>query len=183
MVMLLQITLQITNPEEDMIGLEQLLVGSLRSHLPEREIKLHLPDQSTIFLGDGNGRPITVRLNGARIVSRLVLYPELAFGEGYMNGDLIIVGDDVHGLLETVVRNVKIQSPVWWMRAINTIRIFQRQFDQNNFVSAAKRNVAQHYDLSGCRIAHQTVLLGIICNYSWVIQRATIQTSCRLRQV
>ncbi len=66
-----------------------------------------------------------------------------------MNREITIDGNDLHGLLEIIVRNVKIQTPVWWMRAINRMRIFRRRFDQNIFASAAKRNVAHHYDLSG----------------------------------
>jgi cyclopropane-fatty-acyl-phospholipid synthase len=52
-------------------------------------------------------------------------------------------------LLEIVVRNFKAGRPVWWMRAVNMIRVLRRRIDQNNFASAAKRNVAHHYDLSG----------------------------------
>lgn len=129
--------------------LQQLLVRNLKSLLREGNITLHLPDQSSVCLGDGKGEPVTVRLAHSGIVSRLVLNPELALGEGYMNGDITIDGDDLHGFLEIVVRNVKIQMPVSWMHAINTLRFFRRRFDQNNVASAAKRNVAHHYDLSG----------------------------------
>ena len=129
--------------------LQHLLVRNLKSLLREGNITLHLPDQSTVCLGDGKGQPVSVRLAHSGIVSRLIVNPELALGEGYMNGEITIDGDDLHGLLEIVVRNVKIQTPVWWMRAISTLRLFRRRFDQNNFASAAKRNVAHHYDLSG----------------------------------
>jgi cyclopropane-fatty-acyl-phospholipid synthase len=137
------------DPVEDKAVLQHLLVRNLRNLLREGNITLHLPDQSIVYLGDGNGRPVSVRLRGSGIVSRLILNPELALGEGYMNGEITIDGDDLHGLLETLVRNVKIHKPVWWMRAINTIRILRRRYDQNNFASVAKRNVAHHYDLSG----------------------------------
>lgn len=129
--------------------LQHLLVRNLKRILRKGNITLHLPDQSTVCLGDGQGRPVSVRLTNSAIVSRLIMDPELALGEGYMNGEITVDGDDLHGLLEIVVRNVEIQMPVWWMRAMNTIRFFRRRFDQNNFASAAKRNVAHHYDLSG----------------------------------
>ncbi len=129
--------------------LQHLLVRTLKSLLREGNVTVHLPDGRSVCLGDGRGPAVSVRLVHPRIVSRLVVNPELALGEGYMNGDITIDGDDLHGLLEIVVRNVKIQSPVWWMRAINTLRILRRRFDQNNFTTAARRNVAHHYDLSG----------------------------------
>lgn len=129
--------------------LQHLLVRNLKRVLREGNITLHLPDQSTVCLGDGTGQPVSVRLTQPEIVSRLVVNPELALGEGYMNGEITIDGDDLHGLLEVVVRNVKTQMPVWWMRAISIMRFFRRRFDQNNFASVSKRNVAHHYDLSG----------------------------------
>jgi cyclopropane-fatty-acyl-phospholipid synthase len=129
--------------------LQNLLVRNLRVLLREGNIRLHLPDQSIVFLGDGNGRLVSVRLTHPRIISRLILNPELALGEGYMNAEIVIDDDDLHGLLEIVVRNFKAGRPVWWMRAVNMIRVLRRRIDQNNFASAAKRNVAHHYDLSG----------------------------------
>ena len=129
--------------------LQQLLVRNLKSLLREGNITLYLPDQSSVCLGDGEGQPVSVRLAHSGIVWRLIVNPELALGEGYMNGEITIDGDDLHGLLEIVIRNVKIQTPVWWMRAMNTMRFFRRPLDQNNFASAAKRNVSHHYDLSG----------------------------------
>lgn len=129
--------------------LQHLLVRNLKRLVREGNITLHLPDHSTVCLGDGKGRPVSVRLAHSGIVSRLIVNPELALGEGYMNGEITIDGDDLHGFLEVLVRNVKTQLPVGWMRAIKTLRLLRRRFDQNNFASAAKRNVAHHYDLSG----------------------------------
>lgn len=129
--------------------LQNLLVRNLKRILSKGNITLHLPDQSSVTLGDGEGKPVSVRLKNSRIVSRLILNPELALGEGYMNGEITIDGDDLHGFLEIVVGNVEIEMPVWWMRAINNMRILRRRFDQKNFASVSKRNVAHHYDLSG----------------------------------
>jgi len=129
--------------------LQHLLVRNLKSLLHEGNVTLHLPDQSTVCLGDGTGQPVSVRLAHSSIVSRLIVNPELALGEGYMNGEITIDGDDLHGLLEIAVRNLKTRPPVRWIRAIHTLRFFRRRFDQNNFASVSKRNVSHHYDLSG----------------------------------
>ncbi|MFY9205700.1 MAG: cyclopropane-fatty-acyl-phospholipid synthase family protein [Yoonia sp.] len=75
--------------------------------------------------------------------------PELALGEGYTNGDITIADDNLHGLLEIVVRNYNNQTLNWWAHGLKRLRIARRRFDQNNFASIARRNVAHHYDLSG----------------------------------
>lgn len=128
---------------------QYILVGNLKRLLPKGNITLHLPDQSAVHLGDRNGKPVSVHLKSRAIVRQLVLNPDLALGEGYMNGDITIDGDDLHGFLEVVVGNVKNEKAVWWMHTLNQFRILRRRFDQNNFASAARRNVAHHYDLSG----------------------------------
>ncbi len=128
--------------------LQSILVRNLKALLREGNITLHLPDESVVHLGDASGPPVTVRLTGPRIVRALVMNPELAVGEGYMNGEITIDGDDLHGFLEVLVRNVKIENPVWTMRALRTYRILRRGIEQNNIVPASKRNVAHHYDLS-----------------------------------
>jgi cyclopropane-fatty-acyl-phospholipid synthase len=66
--------------------LQHLLVRNLKSLLREGNITLHLPDQSTVCLGDGKRQPVSVRLAHSGIVLRLIVTPELALGEGYMNG-------------------------------------------------------------------------------------------------
>ena len=128
--------------------LQHLLVRNLRSLLREGSITLHLPDKSVARIGDGLGPLVVVRLTTSAVVRRLVWNPELALGEGYMNGEITIDGDDLHGLLRVVVSNFDVQASSLWMRAIRVIRILRRRFDQNNFASASRRNVAHHYDLS-----------------------------------
>ena len=128
--------------------LQHLLVRNLRSLLREGNITLHLPDKSVARIGDGLGPLVVVRLTTSAVVRRLVWNPELALGEGYMNGEITIDGDDLYGLLRVVVSNFDVQASSLWMRAIRVIRMLRRRFDQNNFASASRRNVAHHYDLS-----------------------------------
>jgi len=129
--------------------LQYILIRNLARLLREGSLTLHLPDLRIARFGDGSGQEVIVRLTNRRIVRRLVLNPELALGEGYTNGDITIDGDDLHGLLEIVVRNYNSQSLDWWARGLKHFRVVRRRIDQDNFVSIARRNVAHHYDLSG----------------------------------
>ncbi|MCO4842812.1 MAG: class I SAM-dependent methyltransferase [Yoonia sp.] len=126
-----------------------ILIKNLRRLIREGNLILHLPDHQFVSLGDGRGQKVIVRLTNRRIIRRLVLNPELALGEGYTNGEITIRDDNLHGLLEIVVRNYTDQSLDWWAQGRKLIRGARQRFDQNNIVSIARRNVAHHYDLSG----------------------------------
>lgn len=126
-----------------------ILIKNLRRLIREGNLILHLPNHQFVSLGDGRGQKVIVRLTNRRIIRRLVLNPELALGEGYTNGEITIRDDNLHGLLEIVVRNYTDQSLDWWAQGRTLIRGARQRFDQNNIVSIARRNVAHHYDLSG----------------------------------
>jgi len=126
-----------------------ILIKNLRRLIREGNLILHLPDHQFVSLGDGRGQKVIVRMTNRRIIRRLVLNPELALGEGYTNGEITIRDDNLHGLLEIVVRNYTDQSLDWWAQGRKLIRGARQRFDQNNIVSIARRNVAHHYDLSG----------------------------------
>ena len=123
----------------------------LKSLLREGTLHLVMPSGDTHRYGSQSGPPVTVRLHNAAIVRHLALNPEMALGEGYMNGSLTIEGDDLQGFLALVVRNVQrtAGNRVWWQKPLLKSRAALRWLAQNNFVERARGNVAHHYDLSG----------------------------------
>jgi cyclopropane-fatty-acyl-phospholipid synthase len=112
-------------------------------------LTIHFPDGAARTYGDRTGTPVTVRLNDPALPPRLVLNPELAVGEGYMDGTLTVDGDDLEGFLALVVRNIAAGNTVWWRRPAEVLRVPLRRLHQINPASRARRNVAHHYDLSG----------------------------------
>ncbi len=111
-------------------------------------LTINLPDRQVLRLGDGSGDAVLVTIHDSDTVRRLVLYPELAFGEAYTDGTLTIAGDDLQGLMATVLRNSDDAGRVWWQRIHVWLRTGLRRFMQNNAVALSRRNVAHHYDLS-----------------------------------
>jgi cyclopropane-fatty-acyl-phospholipid synthase len=99
--------------------------------------------------GDGDGPRVLVRIKDHATMRRLMLDPELALGEAYMEGALSIEGDDLHGLLGVVVRN-RAQSGALGLsaRLLAVLRYLRRRLDQYNPETWAHRNVAHHYDLT-----------------------------------
>jgi len=96
--------------------------------------------------GDGSGAPVTIRLRPGA-ARRILLNPDLKFGECFMDGLLIIEQGDIYALLETIARNMvanhrpRTEIERLWFA-------IQRRISQMNDRRAAQRNVAHHYDLS-----------------------------------
>jgi cyclopropane-fatty-acyl-phospholipid synthase len=97
--------------------------------------------------GDGTGLPVTARFLSERTQRRILLNPELALGEAYMDGTFVVENGSIADALEILLgqpemlpRWAKLQ---WWMR------YFARHIGQFNGRGRAKNNVAHHYDLDG----------------------------------
>ncbi|WP_296424529.1 cyclopropane-fatty-acyl-phospholipid synthase family protein [Yoonia sp.] len=121
----------------------------LKSMLRHGALTVAMPSGGLRHYGDGHGAPLSVRLHDTATVRHLVLNPELALGQAYMNGSLSIDGDDIQGFLAMIVRNLNAAPRVWWQKPLLKLRIALRHVAQNNIVTRSKRNVAHHYDLSG----------------------------------
>lgn len=98
--------------------------------------------------GGGESPSATIRLTDEKLYRKLFLNPELYAGEAYMDGTLICEQGGIRGLLEVFannrgrLRNQKTQKVLRrWLKKM-------RKFHQRNSVSASRKNVQHHYDLS-----------------------------------
>lgn len=126
-----------------------LFARFLRRLIREGHLVLSICGGPEMAFGNGHGPKVTVRIKDQSTVRRLILDPELALGEAYMNDSLSIEGDDAQGLLAIVVRNCSevnaLSAPARIMAALRHAR---RRLDQSNPEVWARRNVAHHYDLT-----------------------------------
>jgi len=97
--------------------------------------------------GDGTGQHVFVRFLTADAERRILLNPELALGEVYMEGTFVVENGSIADALailmdqpEILPRWAKLQ---WWLRYL------VRHIRQFNPRSRARGNVAHHYDLDG----------------------------------
>ena len=121
----------------------------LRRLIREGNLAVTIGGSPEMRFGNGRGPKVTVRIKDWPTARRLILNPELALGETYMDGSLSIEGDDIQGFLEVVVRNPAqagdLSAPA---RLLSTLRQIRRRLDQSNPEALAWRNVAHHYDLT-----------------------------------
>src|SRR5258705_2287712 len=97
--------------------------------------------------GDGTGRPVSVRFLTTEAERQVLLNPELALGEVFMDGTFVVENGSIADALailmdqpEIVPRWAKLQ---WWLRYL------ARHIKQFNPRGRSKDNVAHHYDLDG----------------------------------
>jgi cyclopropane-fatty-acyl-phospholipid synthase len=95
--------------------------------------------------GDGTGEPICVRFLTTDAERRVLINPELALGEVYMEGTFVVETGSIADALailmdqpEILPRWAKLQ---WWLRYLG------RHAKQFNPRGRSKNNVAHHYDL------------------------------------
>jgi len=99
--------------------------------------------------GDGCGRPVVVQIADKRLEWHLVLDPQLAIGEGYMQGRLKMVEGRIYDFLELLLTNIQRQPEPGWTRGLVVARYLIRRLLQYNPSGRARRNVAHHYDING----------------------------------
>lgn len=97
----------------------------------------------------GNGLPsVTIRITNRAAVWRLFLNPDLAIGEAYMDGSLLVENGHIYDFLELCLSNLGWYYGHWLRRARAVLRQFGRRVSQYNPLAKARANVAHHYDLS-----------------------------------
>src|SRR5882757_6853071 len=97
--------------------------------------------------GDGTGRPVSARFLSRRTERRILLNPELALGEAYMDGTFVVengsIADALAILLDQPALVPQWGRLQWWLRYLG------RHIHQFNWRGRARDNVAHHYDLDG----------------------------------
>ena len=97
--------------------------------------------------GDGTGEPVSVRFTTAAAERRILLNPELALGETFMDGSFVVERGSIADVLAILMGQSDVMprwaKPQWWLRYLI------RHVQQFNPPDRSKDNVAHHYDLNG----------------------------------
>jgi cyclopropane-fatty-acyl-phospholipid synthase len=98
--------------------------------------------------GEVSQNPIIVRLHDRATARAVLLNPQLALGEAYMNGRLTIEQGDIGELLSALTSNLGHGFGGGHWEWINAARLWMRWLMPANGLSRSKDNVLHHYDLS-----------------------------------
>jgi cyclopropane-fatty-acyl-phospholipid synthase len=123
-------------------------IGSLLSRMVKAgDLTVKLPGGREVRAGDGSGPPVVVQVSRAGL-RRLIGNPGLGLGEAYMEEDVVFEQGTLWDLLEIVGRSGARGPKGRGSWAKRTKRAAGRRLQQANDRTAARRNVAHHYDLS-----------------------------------
>jgi cyclopropane-fatty-acyl-phospholipid synthase len=122
-----------------------MLARLLRRMVRTGSLCVLLPGADPIVVGDGSATgAVTVRIRDGATLRRLALNPDLALGEAYMNGGLVVERGTLWNFLDLIGHNLA-RHPGHPAGALARLK---SRIAQGNRPAAARRNVAHHYDLS-----------------------------------
>ena len=127
--------------------MDRVLQVVLRSYIRHGTLRLTTARGTPLEFGDGTGILVAVRFTSPLTQLAILLDPELAVGEAYMDGTLVIEQGSIADFLALVMSQDKSGKPPRWMKTQWLLRYVWRRLAQFNPPKRSRRNVAHHYDL------------------------------------
>ena len=91
---------------------------------------------------------IKMKINDKKLHYKLLLYPDLYFGEAYTDGKITFKNGNISDFLDLALQNIGREKTSTMGEFINSIRGSYRYLTNFNFIKKSKMNVAHHYDIS-----------------------------------
>tara|TARA_B100001057_G_scaffold497064_1_gene600196 strand:- start:159 stop:1352 length:1194 start_codon:yes stop_codon:yes gene_type:complete len=91
---------------------------------------------------------IKIKLKDKSLNYKLLLHPDLYFGEGYTEGTIIFEKGDLTSFLNLALENIGRNELNKFSEILNKFRGSYRYLTNFNFIKKSKMNVAHHYDIS-----------------------------------
>ena len=111
-------------------------------------LEIELPGAEVLTFGNPSDKKVRVTIKDRRTLRGLVLNPDLALGEAYMDNSIVIENDDLYGLLSLFTKNISNQPDSRMSKFIALRSKLLFWFQRSNLPSLSKKNVEHHYDLS-----------------------------------
>ena len=93
-------------------------------------------------------KPITLKLLDKKLHYKLLIYPDLYFGEAYTDGKIKIENGSLTDFLELTMKNIGRNEINVFGKILKKVRGTYRHLTNFNFAKKSKDNVAHHYDIS-----------------------------------
>ena len=92
--------------------------------------------------------PIKLKILDKSLHYKLLLLPDLYFGEAYTNGSAVIENGSITDFLEIAMKNIGRGETNIYAKIIKKVFGTYRYLTNFNFINKSKSNVAHHYDIS-----------------------------------
>ena len=93
-------------------------------------------------------KSIKLKIHDKKLHYKLLLYPDLYFGEAYTDGLITIEGGSLSDFLNMALENIGRQEINIFGKIFNRLTGSYRYLTNFNFIKKSKMNVAHHYDIS-----------------------------------
>ncbi len=101
------------------------------------------------FIGNKEtDNPIRMKIHDKKLHHKLVLYPDLYFGEAYTDGKITFENGTLSNFLDLALKNLGRKKTNTMSEILNSFRGSYRYLTNFNFIKKSKMNVAHHYDIS-----------------------------------
>ena len=127
--------------------MERLLQWVFAKVIRTGNLRITTAGGSSFSIGDGTGKPLAIRFTTREAERGVLIHPELRFGEGYMDGGIIVEQGTIADVLPVLL--VQSGGTPGWARLRSLAPFLYRRLTQLNSRSRARRNAAHHYDLDG----------------------------------
>ena len=92
--------------------------------------------------------PILLKIFDKKLHYKLLLHPDLYFGEAYADGSIAIENGSLTDFLEIALENIGRGEINNFSFTLNKLRGLYRSLTHFNFAKKSKQNVSHHYDIS-----------------------------------
>ena len=134
-------------------GFYENAVLNLISKMNKGSLSLSLPCGQQLEIGDGKGEvKASIVIKDPAFYKSLVLYGDIGFGEGYVNG--LWDTDNITNVIKWVLLNIDNAPSVSGSKtktvALNVFKWLNRIYhnSRSNTISGSQKNIAEHYDLN-----------------------------------
>ena len=125
----------------------RLFVPLIRSVIRSGNLAICHRDSPGIPIGDGDGDFCAMRVDNTRFLRRALTQPDLAVGEGYMNGEWHLQQGDLATFIGRILLNQEalLRRPAF--RAVTAVQNWLSDPHRQNGPTRSRKNAAHHYDL------------------------------------
>lgn len=134
-------------------GFYEKVVIDLFSKMKLGNLELTLPSGELLVFGNGVGNVnATINVTTPNFFKRCVLYGDIGFGEGYVDGDWET--DNIVNVIKWFILNIEDAPTISGSKtktiSLNLLKFFNRiyHFTRANSVKGSRENIAAHYDLN-----------------------------------
>ncbi len=126
--------------------LANILIKVLDRFFVSGALEITFANGAVHLFGDEKAEPFRVCFTDNALIREFLFNADMALGEGYVDGRIVLQNDDLEGFMNLILRNRANAQDHYFMKLRNLRHVLRRLWLRNP-IGQAQKNVAHHYDL------------------------------------